>query len=98
MSGCLGSLSCSLEVTFTPAAVQSYGINFIFDASGFFTDAHGQHEQFFAEGNRLFGGKGISPVVAAVPEPSTWAMMILGFAGTGFMAYRRKSKPALIGA
>jgi hypothetical protein len=32
--------------------------------------------------------------VSAVPEPSTWAMMILGFAGIGFMAYRRKSKPA----
>jgi hypothetical protein len=29
-----------------------------------------------------------------VPEPSTWAMMILGFCGVGFMAYRRKSKPA----
>jgi hypothetical protein len=28
--------------------------------------------------------------VAPVPEPSTWAMMILGFAGIGFMAYRRK--------
>jgi hypothetical protein len=28
---------------------------------------------------------------AAVPESSTWAMMILGFAGIGFMAYRRKS-------
>jgi hypothetical protein len=30
------------------------------------------------------------PGVGAVPEPSTWAMMILGFAGIGFMAYRRK--------
>jgi Protein of unknown function (DUF642)/PEP-CTERM motif len=29
--------------------------------------------------------------VSSVPEPSTWAMMILGFAGVGFMAYRRKS-------
>jgi hypothetical protein len=29
-------------------------------------------------------------VVAAVPEPATWAMIILGFAGVGFMAYRRK--------
>jgi hypothetical protein len=28
--------------------------------------------------------------VSAVPEPSTWAMMILGFCGLGFMAYRRK--------
>jgi outer membrane lipase/esterase len=32
----------------------------------------------------------------AVPEPSTWAMLLLGFAGVGFMAYRRKSKSALI--
>jgi hypothetical protein len=30
--------------------------------------------------------------VSAVPEPSTWAMMILGFAGVGFMAYRRRNK------
>jgi hypothetical protein len=34
--------------------------------------------------------------IPAVPEPSTWAMMIFGFAGMGFMAYRRKSKPALM--
>jgi hypothetical protein len=36
------------------------------------------------------------PQVAAVPEPSTWAMMLLGFAGIGAMSYRRrKSAPAL---
>jgi hypothetical protein len=29
--------------------------------------------------------------VAAVPEPSTWAMMMFGFASVGFMAYRRRS-------
>jgi hypothetical protein len=29
---------------------------------------------------------------ASVPEPSTWAMMILGFVGLGFMAYRRKQQ------
>jgi hypothetical protein len=28
--------------------------------------------------------------VASVPELSTWAMMLLGFLGLGFMAYRRK--------
>ena len=28
-------------------------------------------------------------VTAAVPEPSTWAMMVLGFAGVGFLSYRR---------
>jgi hypothetical protein len=26
-------------------------------------------------------------IPAAVPEPSTWAMLLLGFAGIGFMAY-----------
>ena len=31
--------------------------------------------------------------VTAVPEPTTWAMMLLGFAGIGFLAYRRRSKP-----
>jgi hypothetical protein len=31
-------------------------------------------------------------LVQAVPEPSTWAMMILGFMGVGFMAYRRKNR------
>jgi outer membrane lipase/esterase len=36
--------------------------------------------------------------VTGVPEPSTWAMMLLGFAGVGFMAYRRKSKPAWVAA
>ena len=29
-------------------------------------------------------------VVAGVPEPSNWAMMISGLCGVGFLAYRRK--------
>jgi PEP-CTERM motif len=36
--------------------------------------------------------------IAAVPEPSTWAMLLIGFAGIGFMAYRRKNKAALMAA
>jgi hypothetical protein len=27
----------------------------------------------------------------AIPEPSTWAMMLIGFFGLGFVAYRRKA-------
>jgi outer membrane lipase/esterase len=34
-------------------------------------------------------------LAVAVPEPSTWAMMILGFAGVGFMAYQRRRTAAL---
>ena len=41
---------------------------------------------------------GVVTLAGAVPEPSTWAMMLLGFAGVGFMAYRRKSTPALMAA
>lgn len=38
----------------------------------------------------------IGPVLAeAVPEPSTWAMMFLGFAGIGYMTYRRRKTAAL---
>jgi hypothetical protein len=33
----------------------------------------------------------VSKHVGAVPEPSTWAMMLLGFAGVGFAAYRKKT-------
>ncbi|MEH2536032.1 hypothetical protein V1277_004668 [Bradyrhizobium sp. AZCC 1588] len=33
---------------------------------------------------------GFNEHVAAVPEPSTWAMMILGFVGVGFLTYRRR--------
>jgi hypothetical protein len=32
---------------------------------------------------------------SAVPEPSTWAMMIVGFCGLGWLAYRRKNRFAL---
>jgi hypothetical protein len=30
-----------------------------------------------------------------VPEPSTWAMMLLGFAGLGFLGYRQTAKARL---
>jgi hypothetical protein len=35
-----------------------------------------------------------SPVAAAVPEASAWAMMILGFGSAAFMAHRRKHSGA----
>nr|WP_283808270.1 MULTISPECIES: PEPxxWA-CTERM sorting domain-containing protein [Bradyrhizobium] len=31
---------------------------------------------------------------SGVPEPSTWAMMILGFFGVGFIRYRRRNQSA----
>ena len=40
-------------------------------------------------------GAGIVQLTASIPEPSTWAMMLLGFLGVGFLAYRRKNQLAL---
>jgi hypothetical protein len=45
------------------------------------TDGFSQIKQFEISG------------VAAIPEAATWAMIILGFMGVGFMAYRRKGQP-----
>jgi hypothetical protein len=34
--------------------------------------------------------------IATVPEPSTWAMLLIGFAVVGFMAYRRSERATAI--
>ena len=39
---------------------------------------------------------GQSTVTPAVPEASTWAMMILGFAGVGIITYRRRQSAAMM--
>ena len=43
--------------------------------------------------NFSIGGT-LTPAVAAVPEPATWAMMLIGFGGLGF-AMRRRPKTGL---
>jgi hypothetical protein len=74
------------------------GISTTFGGGGIFTTDPGPLFLFFGINSPLgfeLGGQsneGTVEVTAAVPEPSTWAMMILGFVGLGFMAYRRKSK------
>lgn len=40
--------------------------------------------------NSAIKGDNLSVVVTAIPEPATWAMMILGFLGVGLAAYRRR--------
>jgi len=51
--------------------------------------------------SHIFAKQTVAPFgieVTAVPEPSTWAMLILGFAGIGVLAYRRRSRPAVMAA
>jgi hypothetical protein len=65
--------------------------------SGAFGQGGGSDTLFFTNSYQFFGTlSDANASVAVVPEPSTWAMMIMGFAGLGFMVYRRKSKPALM--
>ncbi len=49
---------------------------------------------FLVDENGHFSEVTVTPITAAVPEPSTWAMMVLGFAGLGFLAHRRKNRAA----
>jgi hypothetical protein len=34
-------------------------------------------------------------VSSAIPEPATWAMMLIGFTGLGYAAFRRSAKDQL---
>jgi len=103
-------LTVSLTAPITLAA-GTYGVVFgsgVFGASGWAglgweNDAVGSPNLFqtlFDDTWQSFGDNGVrifvdGNAVAAVPEPSTWAMMILGFAGVGFMTYRRRQTAAL---
>ena len=46
-------------------------------------------------GNDTYGVEFRSDVVGAVPEFSTWGMMIVGFVGVGLIAYYRKRESTL---
>ena len=45
-------------------------------------------------GTAGYGGNLSTTQVGAVPEPATWAMILLGFAVVGFMAHRRRNQNA----
>ena len=44
------------------------------------------------ESNGELLNRGVGMVLTNVPEPSAWAMMLLGFAGLGYAAIRRNGK------
>ena len=73
------------SLTLNPLSpLTTYSFTFTTSAPGklSFTDLSG--------GNNNVGNLLDNVSVSAVPEPSTWAMMILGFFGLGFIGYRRK--------
>lgn len=76
-----GSLAGLSSVSFGPLSYASGSYDFIFSYNG-------------KVGNTKEVGS-VTGVITAVPEPATWAMMILGFIGVGFVAYRRRSGTSL---
>jgi hypothetical protein len=62
---------------FGSTAVTINGINDTGDFVGFYTDAAGSTVGFIG---------------TPIPEPSTWAMMLVSFAGLGFLGYRKALK------
>jgi hypothetical protein len=67
---------------FGSTAVTANGINDLGQVVGFYTDANGNTIGF----------------ETTIPEPSTWAMMLLGFAGIGFLGYRKARMRTLAAA
>lgn len=57
-------------------------------------------DQFYSDqGYHLIFSEGIgNGPVGGVPELSTWAMMVLGFCGLGYMAFRRKQNGRALAA
>jgi probable HAF family extracellular repeat protein len=45
------------------------------------------------DAGQVVGFSFATTAATVVPEPSTWAMMLLGFAGLGFAGYRRTREP-----
>ncbi|MBA2402456.1 MAG: PEPxxWA-CTERM sorting domain-containing protein [Bradyrhizobium sp.] len=80
-------------LTFTAPSAATMLYLGVIDANGFHADTG-----YYADNKGSFDVDVMLTVTSGVPEPSTWAMMILGFTGVGFMAYSRKSKAALMAA
>jgi hypothetical protein len=85
----------SFSVPSTPAGEFDYAYNTLNQPVGTFAvgtiDDLGQHIALNLGKNTL----SFDASLFAVPEPSTWAMLLLGFAGLGFAGYRRtrRAKP-----
>jgi hypothetical protein len=70
--------------------------NLTLNSLGFSVANNGDQIYFASDLANSAGATGaVGALASAVPEPSTWAMMVLGFMGVGFMAYRRKGQGQL---
>jgi hypothetical protein len=82
----------SIASMFTAQGVQSTGCQTLTNCNRYFTFTDGDVGQNIVGFDVTSGVNSFELTnISAVPEPATWAMIILGFLGVGFMAYRRKA-------
>jgi len=94
--GTVNTLTFGLDLTAADSTLSITAANFLLSTAppNGFTPAFFSADIFGAvTGNT--GVVGAPGITTAVPEASTWAMMLLGFMGVGFMAYRRRGQPSL---
>jgi hypothetical protein len=67
-------------------------INDLDQVVGWYYDAHENIHSFLATPNlSSFAATASAPLADAVPEPSTWVMMLTGLMGLGFLGLRRRA-------
>jgi hypothetical protein len=110
-AGTASAQSTWVDVFWTPVAITPASTEYLIissPTSGNYAVAYGTGNPYGA-GTALSAGADIglgqydltfrtysdTGFTGAVPEPSSWAMMILGFAGVGYMTYRRRKVATL---
>ena len=86
----------SYSYTYQATLNGNHSLNYEFHSFVFTTTGGAETLSFISNDEGAYGGVLGGVTISAVPEPSTWAMMIFGFAGLGFMAYRRGNNTATL--
>lgn len=86
------------QVQFNPSTddfwlfINDFAVTPSFDQVGYSQTAVSSDNLF----DSISGGVTVTPITpGGVPEPSTWAMMLVGFVGIGFLGYRKTVKACL---
>jgi hypothetical protein len=95
----LGVTSGTYDMTFDLTASSTYNPAFVTAEGGTVAGAEAALVAALLAGETYinihtvnFGGGEIRGFLGAVPEPSTWAMMLIGFAGLGFVFRKSRRK------
>lgn len=77
--------------------ILTYNSTPTFQQVGYTTSSSTPNSNYFFTDlpNSGAGSVTVTPITGSTPEPATWAMILAGFAGLGFLGYRRTVKARL---